>query len=170
MAIDIKAWYEKYGPMVFRRCKGILHSEEDALDALHDVFVQLMRAKLDGRYPSSLLYTMATNTCLNKLRWKKRHGEYSIDADEYFEIQGKYDGFEKAEARMLIEDIFQTESEAVRAVCYMYYADNMTLKEIGEAVGCSISGVRKRLLAFKTRALKKIEGDPQRSFKEDKYE
>ncbi|AEF82333.1 RNA polymerase sigma factor [Leadbettera azotonutricia] len=71
MAIDIKTWYEKYGPMVFRRCKGMLHSEEDALDAVHDVFVQLMRAKLDDRYPSSLLYTMATNTCLNKLRWRK---------------------------------------------------------------------------------------------------
>jgi RNA polymerase sigma-70 factor (ECF subfamily) len=158
MAIDIKAWYEKYGPMVFRRCRAMLHSEEDALDAAHDVFVQLMRAKLDDRYPSSLLYTMATNTCLNRLRWKKRHGEYSIDADGGIELQGKDDGFEIAEARMIIEDIFQAESESIRAVCYMYYVDNMTLKEIGEAVGCSISGVRKRLLSLKARVHKKIEG------------
>jgi RNA polymerase sigma-70 factor (ECF subfamily) len=158
MAIDIKAWYEKYGPMVFRRCKAMLHSEEDALDAVHDVFVQLMKAKFDDRYPSSLLYTMATNICLNKLRWKKRHGEYSIDSDRGLELEGKYDGFEKADAKMIIEDIFQTESESVRAVCYMYYVDNMTLKEIGEAAGYSISGVRKRLLALKARALKKIEG------------
>ncbi|GHU77421.1 hypothetical protein AGMMS49992_25210 [Clostridia bacterium] len=158
MAIDIKAWYEKYGPMVFRRCRGMLHNEEDALDAVQDVFVQLMKAKLDDRYPSSLLYTMATNTCLNKLRWKKRHGEYSIDADGGIELQGKYDGFEEAEARIIIEDIFMTESESIRTVCYMYYVDNMTLKEIGETVGCSISGVRKRLLALRARALKKIEG------------
>jgi hypothetical protein len=47
MAIDIRAWYEKYGSMVFRCCKGMLHSEEDALDTVRDVFVQL---RLSGGY------------------------------------------------------------------------------------------------------------------------
>jgi DNA-directed RNA polymerase specialized sigma24 family protein len=37
-------------------------------------------------------------------------------------------------------------------MCFMYHADGMTLKEIGDAMGLSISGVRKRLAAFNTRA------------------
>ena len=74
MAIDVAAWYEKYGPMVIRRCRQILGNGEDALDAVQDVFVNLLKGeeKLDDRFPSSLLYTMATNVCLNRLRKGKR--------------------------------------------------------------------------------------------------
>ena len=73
MAIDVAAWYTQYGPMVIRRCRKILKDEEDALDAVHDVFVNVIRGKLrlHDRFPSSLLYTMATNVCFNRLRKKK---------------------------------------------------------------------------------------------------
>jgi DNA-directed RNA polymerase specialized sigma24 family protein len=36
--IDIGVYYEKYLPMVVRRCRGILGDEEDALDTAQDVF------------------------------------------------------------------------------------------------------------------------------------
>ena len=73
MPIDIAALYEKYGPMVLRRCRSILGDEQDSLDAVHDVFVSLLRVekRLNDRFPSSLLYTIATNVCLNRLRKKK---------------------------------------------------------------------------------------------------
>ena len=153
MAIDVAAWYEKYGPMVIRRCRKILGNGEDAMDAVHDVFVNLLQgeAKLHGSYPSSLLYTMATNVCLNRLRKKKREtlkdfsgeGEAGASLDE---------GYDQVEAEMLLENILRDESEMNRAINFMYHADGMTLKEIGEAVGLSISGVRKRLEAFRERA------------------
>jgi DNA-directed RNA polymerase specialized sigma24 family protein len=41
----------------------------------------------------------------------------------------------------------------------MYHADGMTLREIGEAVGMSVSGVRKRLTSFNTRARLRYEGE-----------
>jgi len=74
MNIDVAAWYEKYGPMVIRRCRKILGNGDDAMDAVHDVFVNLLQAKsrLHGAFPSSLLYTMATNICLNYIRKNKR--------------------------------------------------------------------------------------------------
>jgi len=56
-----------------------------------------------------------------------------------------------------LEDILKYESETDRAICFMYHADDMTLKEIGDAVGLSVSGVRKRLEAFKSRARIKLE-------------
>ena len=162
MAIDIAAWYEKYGPMVIRRCRGILKSEEDALDAVHDVFVNLLKGelRLHDRFPSSLLYTMATNVCLNRLRKKK--WEKSIDfsgdlsAGEEALFSGADEGFDQVEAELVLEGILKDESEMNRAICFMYHADGMTLKEIGEAVGLSISGVRKRLEAFKSRARLKL--------------
>jgi len=158
MAIDIAAWYEKYGPMVIRRCRSILGDGEDALDAVQDVFMNLLQAEsqLHDRFPSSLLYTMATNVCLNRL--KKRKREIPKDfMEEGCAISSTDEGFNQVEAVMLLEDILKDESDTNRALCFMYHVDGMTLKEIGEAINLSISGVRKRLEAFKSRARLKLE-------------
>ena len=157
MVIDVAAWYEKYGPMVIRRCRNILGNEEDALDAVHDVFVNLLRggSRLHGQFPSSLLYTMATNICLNQIRKKKRESQKDISSEDavYTEAFSCTDeNFDRVEAELLLEEILKDESEENRAICFMYHVDGMTFKEIGEAVGLSISGVRKRLEAFRSRA------------------
>ena len=158
MAIDAAAWYKKYGPMVIRRCRRILGNGEDALDAAHDVFVKVLRRelKLHGRFPSSLLYTMATNECLNRLRKNKR--EISKDSDDTDGILFfcNDQGFDQMEAELLLEDILKDESETNRAIYFMYHADGMTLKEIGEASNISVSGVWKRLESFKSRARRKL--------------
>ena len=56
--------------MVSRRCRRLLSDEDEALDACQDVFVRLIehRERLVGTYPSSLLYRIATNVCLNRIR------------------------------------------------------------------------------------------------------
>lgn len=153
MVIDVAAWYEKYGPMVIRRCKSILGNGEDAQDAVHDVFINLIRhePRLHGQFPSSLLYTMATNICLNRLR--KRKWEYVRNfSDEDPVLPHCVDeGFEQIDTKLLLEVILKDESEMNRAICFMYHADGMTLREIGEAVNLSISGVRKRLETLKKR-------------------
>ena len=42
MAIDVEAAYRRYGPMVLRRCRQMLRDEQQATDAMQDVFVQLL--------------------------------------------------------------------------------------------------------------------------------
>jgi RNA polymerase sigma-70 factor (ECF subfamily) len=158
MALDIEAFYEKYMPMVFRRCRQMLKNEEDALDAMQDVFVKLLNRShsLHGQFPSSLLYTIATNTCLNLLRRKRRHGELNVDT-EHLSLISNDRGYDEVEAKLLIEAILKTESESNRAIYYMYHVDGMTLQAVGNAVGMSISGVKKRLIAFNKRARMKID-------------
>ena len=152
MAIDIKDCYEKYMPMVLRRCRKMLRSEEDAVDAAQDVFVKLLRGeeKLHGKFPSSLLYTIATNICLNRLRWRRRHAETPHEVVE--DIAAAEKGYDHVEAKMLVEAILRDESDSTRTICYMYHVDGMTLQEIGKAAGMSFSGVRKRLESFASRA------------------
>ena len=158
MAIDVAAWYEKYGPMVIRRCRKILGNGEDALDAVQDVFVSLLRAepRLHGRFPSSLLYTMATNICLNRLRKKKREtlSDFTGEGENLLFCADR--GFDQVDAELLMEAILKDESEMNRSICFMYHTDGMTLKEIGEVVGLSVAGVHKRLEAFKNRARLKL--------------
>jgi RNA polymerase sigma-70 factor (ECF subfamily) len=118
------------------------------------VFVKVLRAgkRLRGQFPSSLLYTIATNTCLNRIRWKKRHGEISAGDAGIPDFFSQESGHDQVEAKMVMDSILKTEPESTRAICFMYYADDMTLREIGEALGMSISGVRKRISAFNARA------------------
>ena len=159
MNIDIEACYKKYAPMVFRRCLGMLKNEDDALDAAQDVFVNVLRyhKRLHGQFLSSLLYTIATNVCLNRLRQQKWQGGTFYDVEAL--LPAVHDPeFERVEAGMIMDAILHSESKSTRAICYMYHGDGMTLREIGELTGLSVSGVRKRLLALNARARFKWEG------------
>jgi RNA polymerase sigma-70 factor (ECF subfamily) len=132
MVIDIAAWYENYGPMVIRRYRRILGNENEALDAVQDVFLNLVRweTKLPDKFPSSLLYTIATNICLNRLRKKKREvlSRFSYDKKYFVWID---EGFEQVETVVFLEAILKEESQENRTIYFMYHADGMTLKEIG---------------------------------------
>ena len=164
MKINIEDCYKKYAPMVFRRCSFLLKNEEEALDAAQDVFVNLIRCQeqLHGQFLSSLLYTIATNICLNRMRQRKRHGG-SVDdlsSSQNFQLLAENDsGLERVEDSMFMDAILQDESESTRAICFMYHGDGMTLREIGDVMDMSVSGVRKRLISFNTRAKLKLKGD-----------
>lgn len=63
--MKIETFYIRYGPMVLRRCQCLLGDEGWAVDAMHDVFVQLLRHqnKLNDDAPSSLLYRTLVVSC-----------------------------------------------------------------------------------------------------------
>jgi RNA polymerase sigma-70 factor (ECF subfamily) len=158
--IDVEGYYEKYFPMVFRRCRQLLAGEDDAMDAAQDVFIKLIKGgnRLRDDYPSSLLYTIATNTSLNLLRRKRRRRETGGEEFEEGLLSCIDTGYDHVEAKILAEAILGAESERTRTICLMYHGDGMTLDEIGKALGMSVSGVRKRLVSFQKRARIKLEG------------
>lgn len=135
----------------------MLGNEEDAVDAAQDVFLNVLKARhrLQDTFPSSLLYTIATKLCLNRLRTKRRRRESMVEP-ESLELAEHDAAYDEVDARLIIEAILKTESASTRAICFMYHVDNMTLKEIGETVGMSISGVKKRLDTFRKRARLKL--------------
>ncbi len=75
--------YARYAPMVIRRCNKLLGDESSAADIAQEVFIKVWekRDALNTEYPSSLLWRMATNLCLNHIRDRKRRGE-DISANE----------------------------------------------------------------------------------------
>ena len=149
MQINVEEYYKKYGPMVFRRCRTILKDEDRALDAMQEVFVKLLlnKNKLKDDFPSSLLFRMATNVCLNMIRSDSRR------PDERDDVLYNIAVFDETEGRLIINDIldrvFSREQKSTREIAVMYYVDNMTHGEIAKEVGLSVSGVRKRLRILK---------------------
>jgi RNA polymerase sigma factor (sigma-70 family) len=149
LAIDVEATYRRYGPMVLRRCRALLRNEEAAVDAMQDTFVRLLRysARLTDQGLSSLLYRMATNVCLNRIRSTKRHPEDRDDALLLRIAAAPEDGL--GPARLMLQRIFRDQSESTRAMAVMHLLDGMTLQEVADETGLSVSGVRKRLRTLK---------------------
>lgn len=146
MAIPTETFYRKYGPMVFRRCKQMLGDEDRALDAMHDVFVQVLlhEETLDARAPSSLLFRIATNVCLNRIRSEGRRRE-TLDDDLVHRIACVDDPETRSGARLALSRLFGAEKESSRTIAVLHLLDGMTLEEVADEVGMSVSGVRKRL-------------------------
>jgi RNA polymerase sigma-70 factor (ECF subfamily) len=146
LAVDTESYYRTFGPMVLRRCRRLLGDEELARDAMHDVFVKVLRQsdRLDDRAPSSLLYRIATNVCLNKIRAQKRRPE--VPGSELIEqIARGDDAGRRSLARGVLERLFGSQPESSGAMAVMHLVDGMTLEEVAEAFSMSVSGVRKRL-------------------------
>lgn len=151
MAINVEGYYTQYGPMVLRRCRKLLKDEESAVDAMQDTFVQLLRyqGRLDDEAPSSLLYRMATNVCLNKIRSASRKRE-DAGSDLLHKIASAEVPEERFVAANLIGKLFSKQLESTRTIAVLHLLDGMTLNEVASEVGMSVSGVRKRLRPLKS--------------------
>jgi RNA polymerase sigma factor (sigma-70 family) len=146
VSVDPASYYSTYGPMVLRRCKKLLRDEQAARDAMHDVFVQILSHSdsLEHQAPSSLLFRIATNVCLNRIRSRKRRPEDG-DPELLVEIAEHTDPAARNAARAALDKLFRHEPEDTALIAVLHLVDQMTLEEVAAEVGMSVSGVRKRL-------------------------
>ena len=144
--LDVGALSARYGPMVLRRCRQLLRNDDDALDACQDVFLRLVerRNRLDARYPSSLLYRIATNVCLNRIRDGGRRPEDPL-GERLFTIARLEEPGGGSYAGLLLDWLFARHPPSSRAIAVLHYVDGLTLEQVAAEIGLSVSGVRKRL-------------------------
>ena len=156
--IDVEGLYRKYAPMVMRRCRQLLRDEDQAADALQETFVRLLRRKQDLRatYPSSLLYRIATNTCLNMLRTRKRRP--SVSADALMDtLAARGDLEEDQLTSIALEQVFVGTKESTRKAAEIHFLEGRTLEQTAAAVGMSVSGIRKRFRTLQKTSLAVME-------------
>lgn len=143
--------YRRHAPMVLRRCRRLLGDEAQARDAAHDVFVQvLLHGQVEARGQISLLYCIATRVCLNRLRSRRRRPEDPGDA-LLAKIADADDLESRFSAQALLARLFGREPASTRTIAVLHLVDGMTYEEVAEAVGLSVSGVRKRLRTLRAR-------------------
>jgi RNA polymerase sigma-70 factor (ECF subfamily) len=149
---DVETYYRRYGPMVLRRCMHLLKDEQAAVDAMHDVFVLLLRhqARLRSEAPAGLLLRISTNVCLNRLRSSSRRPESREDA-LLLNIASTAEPEAASVARLLLGRLFASELDSTRALAVLHLVDGLTLEEVAREVKLSVSGVRKRLAKLRAR-------------------
>ena len=138
--------------MVMRRCRQLLRDEDEALDVMQDVFVQVIRRqdRLRQDYPSSLLYRIATNLSLNRIRDLGRRPENADDELVQRLATIDEDTTGRLGATSVLDRLFDRERPSTRTIATLLFVDGMTLEETAREVGLSLSGVRKRLRGLRT--------------------
>jgi RNA polymerase sigma-70 factor, ECF subfamily len=144
--LDDEALCRQYGPMVLRQCRRLLRNEEEALDACQDVFVRVLerQQRLDLTSPSSLLYRIATNVCLNRIRDRKHH-PVTVDEPLLAAIAAADEPGAGSDARLVLDWLFGRHPESTRTMAVLHFVDGLTFEEVARHTGLSVSGVRRRL-------------------------
>lgn len=143
--------YTRYAPMVLRRCIKLLGDETSAADITQEVFIKIWekRDSLNIDFPSSLLWRMATNMCLNHIRNCKKRGYETNANDMLVQIAGAEDVESETANKDLLSRLFKKHPESSRTIAVLHYIDGMTLEEVAAEVKMSVGGVRKRLRLLK---------------------
>ena len=100
------------------------------------VFVKILQNqnKLKGTYPSSLLYRIATNVCLNIIRYENNRPQVNC-GDTLMDIASHDNIEDRIAVWDLLDRLLGKEKISTGDIAVMHYVDGMTLKEVSEVVG-----------------------------------
>ena len=161
---ELEQIYNEAYKAVYWTAMALLKNEADAEDIVQDTFVSLIESYdsiEDKSKVTAWLKKTAANKCLNRLtRTKTDNVE-----DEFFDsVEAVPEDFlpdsivESEDARKIIMDIIEKAlSEDVRRTLILFYFDEMTTKEIADALGIPQGTVLWRLNFAKKKIKKEVE-------------
>lgn len=154
--------FERYGRLVYVRCRQIL-GEEEAADAVQEVFMKVVEQRAGFRgeaQPSTWLYGIATLHCLQRLRNQKRRRDKLAEASELWPTDT---GAGAADERISLTRLLAEQSEELRLMVYLRCVDELTTDEVATIVGRSRKTVGKHVSAFLAGARSTLSGEPSGS-------
>lgn len=127
--------YREQGPAVLRRARQILQDEEEARDALQEIFLSLAdRQPFEQRGGTTTwFYIRTTHFCLNRLRDHHNRARLLRERAEPPPVSTPARG----EAVVLARDVLARLPPDVAEVAVYYYCDEMTQDEIAALMRCS---------------------------------
>jgi RNA polymerase sigma-70 factor (ECF subfamily) len=156
--------YDSYHTLVHRICFRYTKNRDEAEDLAQEVFLKVHAnyASFEGNaQPSTWLYRVTVNHCLDHLRWRKRQGELmSAFADEMAERRPQESAVDHP-AKRLFRKLLEDLDEGNRQVVMLRFEVGLTHEEIAEICGVSRVAITKRLAKFqaKVQSLKTELGD-----------
>ncbi len=155
--------YKKYQSIVFNVVNRMVGSE-DAHDLTQEVFLSVIKSLSKFRYESKFstwLYSIAKNTCLNRIRCRKRLKEDSLDmliidqpgfeiADDSVNIENT---IEANELKMLVNNVLNEMKPEYKMLIVLRDFQQLSYEEISNIMNINLQTVKSRLhrarLSFK---------------------
>jgi len=131
---EVERLYREHAPSVLRRARTILRDEDDARDALQEIFLSLIDTEVfDERGGTTAwFYVRTTNLCLNRIRNGKNRAR--LRAVRLSAVGPAPGG---GESRAVALDVLARLPAELAQVAVYYYCDEMTHEEIAVLLGCS---------------------------------
>jgi RNA polymerase sigma-70 factor (ECF subfamily) len=155
---------ERYKNMVFTLALKMVKSREEAEEISQDSFIKayknLSKFKGDSKF-STWLYKITYRTSLDSL--KKNKEKYNIDTIDEVTInkikstEGILEGIERKERAEVINKCMLSLPEDERAVLWMFYFEELSLKEIIDVTDFSEANVKVKLYRARKRLLSIVE-------------
>jgi RNA polymerase sigma-70 factor (ECF subfamily) len=157
----VEALFDRFHGKVYSLAMSIVKNESDAEEAVQDVFMTVVRKAHTFKGNSafySWIYRICVNTCLMKLRGKRRHETVSIE--EFMPVftedgmhAGPIDDWSKeVERKALDKELGQvirksTEnlSEKYRVVFVLSDVEGLSNEETAKILGLTVPAVKSRL-------------------------
>lgn len=153
---------DRYEEPLLRRSLRILHSREDAEDAVQETFLKIYKyanqfKESDRGSFKSWAYKILTNTCYTHISKKASHScVQTFDFADLDEISGGHQYAQK-ESQSYVESILSRIPAKFSRILRLYFFEEKTYEEIANVECISVSATRSRIHRakkyFKTLAL-----------------
>ena len=161
---ELEQIYNEAYRAVYWTAMSLLKNEADAEDIVQDTFVAFIESYSDIKdttKAAALLKKIAANKCLNRIKFAKT----DTVEDEFFDnVEAVPEDFlpdtivESEAARKVVMDIINNSlSDDVRRTLILFYFDEMSTKEIAEALGVPQGTVLRRLNYARNKIKKEVE-------------
>ncbi len=144
---------------LFRLAKTMLQNQEDAEDALQEVYIKLWNNKdiiEDLKNPEAYAMKVMKNFCLDKIKsTKNRHMVEIKDQDIGRENFTPFSMVSFNNLRDLMLKLFSTLPEQQRMIIHMRDIEHYSYEEIEEVTGMNVNAIRVNL----SRARKNVKGN-----------
>lgn len=166
----LNALMDRHAERLFHYLLRQLNNETDAADIAQETFVRVYHHRASFRPRQSFstwLYTIATNLLRDRFRWRKRHPQVSLDADDEETVALKEalpdtgalprDQTETNERALEVCKAIAALPEDLRTTMILSEYDSLTHAEIAAVLKCSAKAVESRLYRARARLRKSLE-------------
>lgn len=169
-ACDVELLVEQYGDNIYRYCKSLAYTPEDAEDLYQQTFLKAfeLHKKISlKKNPKAFLMSIAANLWKNhKSRYARRERiapTISSEAEgvQIEDIKSSHDMLEqivKEEQLSRLRDCVERLPEKQKQVILFFYAGELSLEDIAKALRIPKGTVKSRLHAAKEQLKKEMEG------------
>lgn len=153
---DLAELYRRHAPALHRRCASIVGNAEEARDLVQETFARYLAARStwgDRAQPFTVLYRIATNASIDRLRRRRTAAEEELDPERRAGDLGR----EPRRVEQLHDLVLLTKglSEEEVTVAVLHHLDGYTQDAIADSLDLSRRTVGKILTRFEDHVKKR---------------
>jgi len=135
--------YDEYAGMLYRLSLSHLNNQEDAEDAVQDVFIKFLDSAhkiKDQEHERAWLVRVTINTCVDRIRRLNHHAKVSID-----DIEEPRSHDVDLNTLLFTADCSDSLPFKIKTAVLLHYLEGYSIKEVASMLGISIPAAKMRL-------------------------